>query len=100
MAQTELFAWQQKFHDRGLEEGIERGIERGLEQGLEQGLERGALASARDLARLVVEDRFGPLPAEVRRKIEIDERLDHLKAIVRTSAGALALDEVLAVIEG
>jgi hypothetical protein len=44
------------------ERGIEAGIERGIEQGIEQGERRSALR--------LMEARFGPLTAKVKRQVE------------------------------
>jgi flagellar biosynthesis/type III secretory pathway protein FliH len=52
--------------ERGIEQGIERGIEQGIERGIEQGIERGM----RRAALRQMEKKFGPLSAEVQRRVE------------------------------
>jgi hypothetical protein len=48
----------------------ERGIQRGLEQGIEQGIERGILQGEQRSALRLLEAKFGPLSAEVKRRVE------------------------------
>ena len=64
-------------HKKGLEEGIEQGIERGIEQGLEKGLEQGIEQAYRDILRLQIETRFGPIPGWAHRKLR---KLSHARA--------------------
>jgi Domain of unknown function (DUF4351) len=53
-------------YERGIEQGIEQGIERGIEQGIERGIEQGE----RRLTLRLMEAKFGPLSAKVKRKVE------------------------------
>jgi len=54
----------------GLRKGMARGLEKGMAKGIEQGIEKGiGQGQARTLARQLTR-RFGPLPAEVRARLE------------------------------
>jgi flagellar biosynthesis/type III secretory pathway protein FliH len=48
---------------------IDKGVQLGLEQGLEQGLERGRQEGAAVVLERLLEQRFGPLPQTVRKKL-------------------------------
>ena len=64
--------------DEGEEEGVEEGFaegkiegdEEGLEEGLQKGLQKGRLDATRQLVLSLTADRFGPLPADIRQRIE------------------------------
>jgi hypothetical protein len=53
-------------YERGIQSGILKGIEQGIQQGIEQGIQQGEQRSA--LRQL--EAKFGPLSAEVKRRVE------------------------------
>ncbi|MTV38599.1 DUF4351 domain-containing protein [Duganella radicis] len=75
--------------ERGRQEGLEQGIGRGIEQGIEQGRKEGAVAL---LARLL-EQRFGPLPQTVRKKLA-KASLEQLEAWSDALATAQSLKQV------
>lgn len=66
-----------KARAEGRELGLERGRELGLEQGRELGLEQGHLAGQRDLLSRQLTRRFGPLPDDIRARLDAagDEQL-------------------------
>jgi len=77
--------WLGKAEARGIEKGIEQGIERGIEKGLKKGIAQGAETATRQaverMRRVVlrqIEQRFGKVPAKVRRKIEAVDSLEPL----------------------
>jgi len=49
---------------------IRKGREEGLEEGLQKGLQKGRLDATRQLVLSLTADRFGPLPADIRQRIE------------------------------
>ena len=65
-AETMMETFASRFEERGIKKGMEKGLKQGLEQGLQQGKR---LGEAEVLKRLL-ERKFGPLPIEVRNKID------------------------------
>jgi hypothetical protein len=55
--------------ERGLEKGLEKGLERGLEKGIKQGLLDGRVSEAHDTIIELIEERFGPVPPGLHRKL-------------------------------
>jgi predicted transposase YdaD len=51
--------------EKGRAEGLEQGLEKGRAEGLEQGLEKGRLEGLQAAVRLTLEQRFGPLQADL-----------------------------------
>lgn len=64
---TPLEEW---FMDRGWKKGVQHGLEQGLEQGLQKGREEGCRDGAAELLARLLEQRFGPLPKTVQRKLK------------------------------
>lgn len=95
--------WLGKAEARGMEKGIERGRKEGIKEGRKEGLAQGAETARREAVgrmRQVVlrqiEQRFGAVPAKVRRKIEAIDSLEPLadlaeRVLVVDSIGALGL---------
>lgn len=78
-----------------LEEWAEqRGIERGMERGIERGIERGRLEASHQLLRCLLEDRFGPLPDDLRRQIEETRDLARLERSIRRCPNLSSLEEL------
>jgi hypothetical protein len=75
------------------DDGIKRGLEQGLEQGLERGLERGRREGALGLLERLLEQRFGPLPQTVRKKLA-KASLAQLEAWSDALAAAPSLKQV------
>jgi hypothetical protein len=79
--------------------GVEKGIERGRKEGITQGAETATRQAAERMRRVVlrqIEQRFGPVPAKMRRKIEAIDSLEPLadlaeKVLVVDSMGELGL---------
>ncbi len=74
-----------------LNEGLDLGLQQGLEQGLEQGLRQGA---QRQLLR-VLQHRFGPVPAEVRTRLQ-PLTVEQLEALIDQALLADSLAEFVA----
>ena len=86
---TMELTWLGKAEARGMEKGIEQGLERGIKkgrkegrkEGREEGREEGIAQGVERLRRVVlrqIEQRFGAVPATVRRKIEAIDSLEPL----------------------
>ncbi len=71
----------------------EKGLEQGLEKGLEQGLEQGRLQGQRELLRSQLENGFGPLSEETRKRIQ-SLTADELARIARIVIKAKTLREL------
>jgi hypothetical protein len=63
-------------------------------EGWEKGWKKGALRACREDVRLVLEERFGPLPEELVQRIEATEDLQRLEACIRQSVHIQSLDEL------
>jgi len=70
---TMELTWLGKAEARGMEKGLEQGIERGIKKGIAQGVEQ-----MRRVVLRQIEQRFGAVPATVRRKIEAIDTLEPL----------------------
>jgi hypothetical protein len=81
--------------ERGLEEGRERGLEEGRERGLEEGRERGLEEGLRRALEEVLVQRFGPLRAGDRARLEQAAPATLQRWLGRAVAAA-SLDDVLA----
>jgi hypothetical protein len=55
---------------------------------------KGELKSCRVLLRDLLEERFGPLPAAVRQRIEAAEDLEQLRAAIRQALRLQSLDQL------
>jgi Putative transposase, YhgA-like len=78
--------WTQQWKQEGLEEGLQKGLQKGQED---------ALGEARGVLLQDLENRFGPLPEEIRRRIETIASIRELTEL-SIRAGAAASLAVLA----
>jgi len=69
-------------------------MEKGLQQGLQQGKED-ALAKARGVLLRDLERRFGPLPEEIRRRVDAIASIEELTELSIRAGGASSLDALL-----
>ena len=58
--------WEEQLKQQAMQQGLEQGLEAGLEKGLEKGL---VIGEQKLLIRQITR-RFGPLPDEIRQRIE------------------------------
>ena len=77
--------WKQEGLEEGLQQGLQQGRQQGLQQGRQQGLEQGrqegqeeALGKARGVLLRDLERRFGLLPEEVRRRVDVIASIEEL----------------------
>lgn len=86
--------WLGQAEARGIEKGIEQGIERGIKKGIAQGAETARREAVGRMQRVVLRlmtQRFGAIPAKVRRKIEA---LDSLEPLAGLAERVLVVDSV------
>ena len=69
--------------------------ERGREQGIEQGVKQGQIGALRGLLHHWLEDRFGPLPDDVRERIESAQDLGRLEKAIRQCPSLRSLDDLV-----
>ena len=85
MLAERVVEWTEKWKQEGLQEGLQKGLQKGRQKGLQEGLQEGLqkglqegrqkerqeeLERVRGVLLLGLEKRFGPLPAEVRHRVE------------------------------
>lgn len=87
MLAESVLEWTQQWKQEGLEEGRKEGLEKGLEEGLEKA--RGVL-----LQELV--KRFGPLPEEVRRRVDAIASIEELMEFSLRAGAAPSLTALAA----
>ncbi len=107
MLAERAMSWSDRWEQEGMEKGIKKGIEKGIEQGIEQGIERGieqgsskgsnrGLAQARGVLLRDLERRFGPLPEEVRRRVEAVASIEDLTELSIRAGAASSLADLTA----
>jgi hypothetical protein len=82
--------WTREWRQKGFEEGLEQGREQGLEQGREK-TRREDLSALRRVLLRRLEMRFGPVPEEVRGRIESIDSIERLVELAAESAVASSL---------
>jgi len=82
------------YEQRGIEQGIERGIEQGIERGIEQGIEQGVVRGKREALLRLMHHRFGELPEEVIRRIELLMNSDELDRLFDRAVDSASLESV------
>lgn len=92
------WTWADRIEAKGREEGLQQGRQEGRQEGLQRGRQE-ALAGLRRFREVVLRQlaqRFGPVPARVRRRIEALESLEPLERIAGQilTAGSLAEIEI------
>jgi flagellar biosynthesis/type III secretory pathway protein FliH len=77
----------------GRREGLEQGLTRGLTRGRQEGRQEGKLLAAREAVRLVLETRFGRLPAPLLKHLSDLNDLARLKRLLRRASAVGSLEE-------
>ena len=75
-------------------EGWEKGRKEGRQEGRKEGMEEGAQTYARQMLLLLLGKRFGPLPENVRRRVEAIDSLDLLTRLAERLLSAHSLEEM------
>ena len=78
--------WTRQWKQEGLEEGLQKGRQEGRREGQEDALEQARKVLLRDLAR-----RFGPLPEEVRQRIDAIGSIQELTEFILRAGAASSL---------
>jgi flagellar biosynthesis/type III secretory pathway protein FliH len=78
--------WMEKLESKGRVEGLEEGRKEGREEGLKQG--------ARQVLLDLLGKRFGPLPQEVRQRVEGIASMDRLSSLAQRALSARSLEEM------
>jgi len=78
---------------RGRQEGLEQGLARGRQKGRQEGRQEGKLLAAREAVRLVLETRFGRLPAPLLKHLSDLNDLARLKQLLRRASAVGSLEE-------
>ena len=76
-----------------LKRGRQEGLEQGLARGRQEGRQEGKLLAARDAVRLVLESRFGRLPAPLLKHLSDLNDLARLKQLLRRASKVGSLEE-------
>jgi predicted transposase YdaD len=79
--------------DRWEQEGMEKGLQQGLQQGRQEG-QQNALAKARGVLLRDLERRFGPLPEEIRRRVDAITSIEELADLIFRAGAASSLAEL------
>ena len=64
------------------------------QRGIERGIEQGRLETAQQMLCWLLEDRFGPLPEDLRQQIEQIKDLARLERLIRQCPRLDSLDEL------
>jgi len=78
--------WIQHGYDKGVEKGREEGrhegLQKGLQKGLQEGRQEGALDGQRQSVQVLLEARFGPLPASAMRQLQAIQDANRLNSLL------------------
>jgi len=90
MLAESVMEWTHQWKQEGLEAGLQEGLQEGLQKGLQKGTDD-ALTKARGVLLRDLEQRFGPLPDEVRRRVEAIASIEELTEFVFRAGAAPSL---------
>jgi predicted transposase/invertase (TIGR01784 family) len=94
MLAERVVEWTEKWKQEGLQEGRPEGLQEGRQKGLQEGRQKErqeGLERARGVFLLGLEKRFGPLPAEVRQRVETIGSIDELMELSLRAGSAPSL---------
>lgn len=86
--------WTQQWKQEGLQEGRQAGRQEGLQEGLQEGRQEGrqeGLEKARGVLVQNLERRFGPLPEEIRRRVDAVTSIEELTELSIRAGAASSL---------
>ncbi|MFL6264443.1 MAG: Rpn family recombination-promoting nuclease/putative transposase [Thermoanaerobaculia bacterium] len=84
------FSWSDRWEQEGMEKGLQQGRQEGRQEGQED-----ALAKARGVLLRDLERRFGPLPEEIRRRVEAISSIEELTELTLRAGAASSLDALV-----
>jgi predicted transposase YdaD len=70
------------------------GLERGLEEGIEKGIEKGIVQAKRETLKRLLTARFGPLPDEVRARVDALSSTEELDPYLDRVLTAATLEDI------
>ena len=85
--------WTRELKEEGRQEGLQKGLQKGLQEGRQEGRQEGIRAFQEFLLSEMAE-RFGPVPAAIRRRIKAVQDLDELKTLGKRLLAAGSLDDL------
>jgi len=95
---TRRLSWAEQFEEKGWHKGVEmgwaRGMEKGIEKGMERGVETGVEVGARQMLLRQLGARFGPVPDDVKQRIEAIHSVERLNQIAEHLLFARSLEEM------
>ena len=94
MAMTWMEKLESKGRVEGLEEGRKEGLRAGRQEGLREGREEGLKQGARRVLLDLLGKQFGPLPKDVRQRVEGIASLDRLTRLAQRVLSARSLEEI------
>lgn len=94
MLAERVVEWTEQWKQEGLEKGLQEGRQQGLQQGLQQA-RREDLEKIRRVLLQGLEQRFGPLPEEVRQRVEAIGSLEELMELSLRAGSAPSLDALI-----
>lgn len=86
---------EQRGHDLGIAEGLNLGIAEGLTKGRDQGVDVGRLEGLRLSLVMLLEQKFGRVPAELDTRIQTTTDSARLQAAVRQLLTIQAIDDLI-----
>ena len=84
--------WSEKLEAKGRKEGLKEGLKEGREEGRQVRAE--AVRSLREVVLELLGQRFGAVPAKVKRKIEKIDSMDRLSEMAKKVLVVQSLDEM------
>jgi hypothetical protein len=96
LATTETYQGVQAMNKTSYEQGLEKGLEIGkatFEKAMEKGIEKGIEQAQRAMVREALEERFGPLPPEVQRRLD-ELPAERLRPLCKAAWKAQSLAEL------
>jgi hypothetical protein len=101
MLAERVMEWTREWKKEGLQEGLEKGLKKGLQkgrkEGLKKGLEKGLQEGRKGLQDFLLsgmEERFGPVPATIRRRVKGIQDFEELKKLGKRLLTASSMDEL------
>jgi flagellar biosynthesis/type III secretory pathway protein FliH len=82
--------WTREWKKEGMQEGLQKGLEKGLRQGRREGRAEGL----QELLLSQMEERFGPVPKTIRRRVESIRDFEELKKLGKRLLAAASLEDL------
>jgi flagellar biosynthesis/type III secretory pathway protein FliH len=86
--------WTREWKREGLQEGLQKGLEKGLRKGRREGRAEGRAEGLQKLLLSQMEERFGPVPKTIRRRVEGIQDFEELMRLGKQLLAAASLDDL------